>query len=251
MNSVKYHCQNHHQKPLQSLLLGESLDPSASLMKMSGKHESYQLPAPGTIESLNPRTSPAWCSRFSLSTSEKKLSWWTWLLLRKLFKTVQWENTCPTHCSMRAAVLQPLRLCEASISHSWLNSLFLHPFRQDLCCYYYGKLGKKNKTKTKQQNTKKKHVLFGELRVAMFVATPAFRNKGVIYWNGEISDFPNTSCGGTGPLLPPYNVPHHFWSSRSCTNATTSGSAHYATNNPHKPLNIYILFKCRISWWSG
>lgn len=111
--------------------------------------------------------------------------------------------------------------------------------------------GEKKQNQNKTTKHKKKHVLFGELRVAMFVATLAFRNKGVIYWNGEISDFPNTSCGGTGPLLPPYNVPHHFWSSRSCTNATTSGSAHYATNNPHKPLNIYILFKCRISWWSG
>lgn len=44
MNSVKYQCQNHHQKPLQSLR--ESLDPSVSLMKMSGKRESHQLSAP-------------------------------------------------------------------------------------------------------------------------------------------------------------------------------------------------------------
>lgn len=80
----------------------------------------------------------------------------------------------------------------------------------------------------------------------MFVATPAFRNKGAIHRNGEISDFHNASCSGTGPLLPTTAL-----LSASCTNATTSGSADHATNDPHKPLNIYISFKCRISWPSG
>ena len=139
--------------------------------------------------------------------------------------------------------MQPSKLREAGISQRQLNSLFLHPFRQGLCCYYYGKL----REKYQNNKTQKTQVSFRELRVAMFVATPAFCNKGAIYRNGEISDFHNTSCSGTGPLFPPHNVPQHFCSS-SCTNATTSGSADHATNNPHKPLDIYILFKCRISW---
>lgn len=47
---------------------------------------------------------------------------------------------------------------------------------------------------TKQQKNK---FVLENCGVAMFVATAVFRNEGAIYWNGEISDFHNTSCSGT------------------------------------------------------
>lgn len=188
MSSVKYQCQNHRQKPLQSL--GESLDPSVSLMKMSGKSESHQLSAPARwkpAESPDPRTSPVRCSCFLLSTSKKKLPWWTWLVSSKPLNSEKisvlllaaWVLPC---CSRSGYVKS------ASHTVDWTPFFSTHLHRASAVITTES-WGGNNKTAKKQ--------VLENCGVAMFVATPVFRNEGAVYWNGEISDFHNTSCSGT------------------------------------------------------